>query len=336
MADAPLHHGGRLDQASAAFGEPPEGWLDLSTGINPFAYDALTIEPDLIRRLPHDGDLGGLLRAAGSAYGLDPVTATVAAPGTQAIIQILPHLRKPSTVAVLGPTYEEHAACWRQAGHSVSEAGSLADALAADVVVAVNPNNPDGRLLPASALAEAADELSRGGGLLVVDEAFADVAPDVSTTPLLPLPSLVVLRSLGKFFGLAGLRLGFAAGEPEIISAIGQRLGPWAVSGPAIAIGVRALSDRRWQENMRQTLGAARRQLDRLLAGKNLTVIGGTDLFRLVEADNAGRIYEHLARSGILTRYFPSHHRWLRVGLPGSGGNRARLAEALNGLGAET
>ena len=336
MANAPLHHGGRLDQASAAFGEPPEGWLDLSTGINPFAYDALTIEPGVIRRLPYDGDLGGLLLAAKSAYGLDPVTAAVAAPGTQAIIQILPHLREPSTVAVLGPTYEEHAACWRHAGHSVSEAASLPDALAADVVVAVNPNNPDGRLLPASALAEAADELSRGGGLLIVDEAFADVAPDFSTAPLLPLPGLVVLRSFGKFFGLAGLRLGFAAGEPEIISAIGQRLGPWAVSGPAITIGVRALSDRRWQEDMRQTLGDARRQLDHLLAGKNLTIIGGTDLFRLVEADDAGRIYEHFARKGILTRYFPAHSRWLRIGLPGSDRNQARLAEALNGLGAET
>ena len=336
MANAPLHHGGRLDQASAAFGEPPEGWLDLSTGINPFAYDALTIHPDLIRRLPHDGDLGGLLLAARSAYGLDPATAVAAAPGTQAIIQILPHLREPSAVAVLGPTYEEHAACWRHAGHSVSEADSLPDALAADVVVAVNPNNPDGRLIPASALAEAADELFRGGGLLIADEAFADVAPDFSTAPLLPLPGLVVLRSLGKFFGLAGLRLGFAAGEPEIISAIRERLGPWAVSGPAIAIGHRALSDRRWQEDMRQTLGGARRQLDRLLAGNNLTVIGGTDLFRLVEADDAGRIYEHLARNGILTRYFQSHSRWLRIGLPGSDGNQARLAEALNGLCAET
>ncbi len=336
MADAPLHHGGRLDQASAAFGEPPEGWLDLSTGINPFAYDALAIQPGVIRRLPHDGDVGGLLVAAKSAYGLDPATAAAAAPGTQAIIQILPHLREPSTVAVLGPTYEEHAACWRQAGHSVSEAASLPDALAADVVVAVNPNNPDGRLIPASALAEAAAELFRGGGLLIVDEAFADVAPDFSTAPLLPLPGLVVLRSLGKFFGLAGLRLGFAAGEPEIISAIGERLGPWAVSGPAIAIGVRVLSDRRWQEDMRQTLGDARRRLDRLLAGENLAVIGGTDLFRLVEADNAGRIYEHLARNGILTRYFPFHPRWLRIGLPGGDRNQARLAEALNGLGAET
>ena len=336
MADAPLHHGGRLDQASAAFGEPPEGWLDLSTGINPFAYDALTIQPDLIRRLPHDGDLGGLLLAARSAYGLDPATTVAAAPGTQAIIQILPHLREPSMVAVLGPTYEEHAACWRHAGHSVSEVDALPDALAADIVVAVNPNNPDGRLIPASALAEAAEELFRGGGLLIADEAFADVAPDFSTAPLLPLPGLVILRSLGKFFGLAGLRLGFAAGDAEIISAIRERLGPWAVSGPAIAIGVRALSDRRWQEDMRQTLGGARRQLDLLLAGNNLTVIGGTDLFRLVEADNAGRIYEHLARNGILTRYFPSHSRWLRIGLPGSDGNQARLAEALNGLCAET
>ena len=336
MTDVPLHHGGRLDQASAAFGEPPEGWLDLSTGINPFAYDALTIQPEPIRRLPHDGDLGELLLAAGSAYGLDPATAVAAAPGTQSIIQILPHLREPSTVAVLGPTYEEHAACWRHAGHSVSEAASLADALAADVVVAVNPNNPDGRLLPASALAEAADAQFRGSGLLIVDEAFADVAPDFSTAPLLPLPGLVVLRSLGKFFGLAGLRLGFAAGEPEIVSAIGERLGPWAVSGPAIAIGARALLDRRWQEDMRQTLGDARRRLDGLLAGKNLTVIGGTDLFRLVEVDNAGRIYERLARKGILTRYFPSRSRWLRIGLPGSDRNQARLAEALNGLGVET
>ena len=336
MAISPLHHGGRLDQASAAFGEPPEGWLDLSTGINPFAYDALTIHPDLIRRLPHEGDLGGLLLAARSAYGLGPATAVAAAPGTQAIIQILPHLREPSTVAVLGPTYEEHAACWRHAGHSVSEVDSLPDALAADVVVAVNPNNPDGRLIPASALAEAADELFQGGGLLIADEAFADVAPDFSTAPLLPLPGLVVLRSLGKFFGLAGLRLGFAAGDAEIVSAIRERLGPWAVSGPAITIGHRALSDRRWQEDMRQTLGGARRQLDRLLAGNNLTVIGGTDLFRLVEADDAGRIYEHLARNGILTRYFQSHSRWLRIGLPGSDGNQARLAEALNGLRAET
>ena len=226
-------HGGDLDEAVELFGHPKRAWLDLSTGINPTPYADASITNESLWNLPRAFQ-DGLSDAARRYYGVPDGTPVVAAPGSQAVLQALPTLLSGRTVAVVSPTYDEHAQTWRDCGHRVTEISDLASASEADVLVLVNPNNPDGRIYPPSALVEAARVLGERGGLLLVDEAFADVAPQASVIPQIGGLPIIVVRSFGKFFGLPGLRLGFAVGAPHHIEALRRRLGPWSVSGPAI------------------------------------------------------------------------------------------------------
>ena len=234
-----LRHGGDLGAATEKFGTPPDGWLDLSTGINPTPYPVGMLPAAVWQRLPIRDDVTKLDAAARTYYGTPDNTALVAAPGTQAIIQLLPSLRATGTVAIIGPTYGEHGHRWRTAGHDVTEVATL-DAADADVIVIVNPNNPDGRTVSPDRLMTVAKQQAARGGWLVVDEAFGDVAPQLSIVPASKEPGLIVMRSFGKFFGLAGLRLGFAIGDPAVIAALADALGPWAVPGPALVLGARA------------------------------------------------------------------------------------------------
>ncbi len=271
-----------------------------------------------------------LLAAARRAYGIPPAAGLAAGSGSQALFQMLPAMRPRSRVAVLAPTYEEHAVAWRRWSHGVDEAGSPDECRVADVVVVVNPNNPDGRVTGRETLVRTAEALSRRGGWLVVDETFADVAPEVSLVSA-GLPNTLIMRSFGKFFGLPGLRLGFVAGPPVLVDSMARRLGPWAVSGPAMDIGGRALADSDWIAGTRRRLADMRRRLDAVLSEAGLAVLGGTDLFRLVETPEAGEICRRLGRDGILVRSFERHPRWLRVGLPPSAEALGRLSLRLKG-----
>ncbi|WP_420392053.1 threonine-phosphate decarboxylase CobD [Acuticoccus sp.] len=311
-------HGGELADAARLVGEPASPWLDLSTGINPYPYPAHI--PDIaLTRLPQQRDLDRLLEAARRAYRVPDEVALVAAPGTQAIISWLPRLLRPRHVTVLGPTYGEHAAAW--SGHvPLREASRLPpDGLA----IVVNPNNPDGRVVSRDELAafvhRSCEEVA-----LVVDEAFGDLDPGATAAEL---PRTLVLKSFGKFFGLPGLRLGFAVGPTAVVDALRDALGPWAVSGPAIAVGVQALEDEAWAQAMRLTLRAERARLDDVLAAAGLAVAGGTDLFRLVAVDDAPVWQGALAAEGVWTRAFDHTPCWLRVGLPGH-----RLGELVRAL----
>lgn len=325
-------HGGSLALAERRFGRPALPWIDLSTGINPWHYPLPPLPPECWTRLPDRDAFDALLAAAAACYGVPDARFLVAGPGSQSLIQCLPRLLPRGRVAVVGPTYAEHARCWRLAGHDVSEVAGLPDAGAApehDVVVVVNPNNPDGRRVDPGLLRRLAAAMASTGGLLVVDEAFADVDPAISMAPDAGMPGLCVLRSFGKFYGLAGLRLGFALGPPELAGRIEDDLGPWAVPGPALSIGRAALEDRAWAEGMRADLGRAAARLDGLLAARGLEVVGGTSLYRLVRDRRAGKLYEAMARRGILARPFDARPDWLRFGLPPGEEAEARLAEAL-------
>jgi len=322
-------HGGNLTRATALFGDPAEGWLDLSTGINPIPYPDLSLSAEALTQLPSEGALAGLLAAARQSYGIPAGAALCAAPGTQALIEILPTLRPTARVGVVSPTYGEHAHVWRRTGHIVEEVGAPEEAAEMDVVIVTNPNNPDGRRFEPAALITLCDRLAATGGWLIVDEAFADVTPDISLTPRAGRPGLVLLRSFGKFFGLAGLRLGFGAGPASLIEELRTRLGPWAVGGPAIEIGTRALNDSPWIEITTHLLAEQRARLDTLLQSAGFSIEGGTDLFRLTSHDDAPGYYEHLGRCGILVRAFPGHPDWLRFGLPGEDANFKRLERAL-------
>jgi cobalamin biosynthesis protein CobC len=322
-------HGGRLQAATAVFGAPAEGWLDLSTGINPMFYPVPALAPELWARLP-DSDLFRAARRAALAYYGAPASAgIVEASGSQALIQVLPRLVRPTRVAVVGFTYAEHERCWRAAGHRVVEIDGIEDVTGASVVVLANPNNPDGRLFPPPQLAALAERLAAGGGLLVVDEAFADVMPESSLAACAGRPGLCILRSFGKFFGLAGLRLGYALAAPRLAAALEAHLGPWRVSGPALEIGRRAMEDALWIEATRAKLTAAAARLDRLLASAGLAINGGTALYRLADCPDAEALHGALARRGVLTRRFPRRPRWLRFGLPADEAASRRLKRAL-------
>ncbi|HXP98414.1 MAG TPA: threonine-phosphate decarboxylase CobD [Telmatospirillum sp.] len=322
-------HGGDLAAAEARFGRQADGWLDLSTGVSPFPYPLPAVDLTYCQRLPDATVEGDLRSVAAEAYGVLDAQKIVVAAGSQTIIQTLPRLRPFSRVAVIGPTYSEHAKSWMGAGHQVLPCETVERIGDAEVVVVVNPNNPDGRRHDLGRLLEISAALVAKGGLLVVDEAFGDVEPEQSLASHAG-PGLLVLRSFGKFFGLAGLRLGFAIAEPSLARLLRTALGPWPVSGPALQIGQIALADRPWMEAARAKLFREAGLLDTLLVQANLSVTGGTPLFRLVNAPRAWALYEHLGQRGILVRPFAASPRWLRVGLPPGEDGRRRLVGALS------
>jgi cobalamin biosynthetic protein CobC len=326
-----MQHGGDLTAAMATHGGSRDGWLDLSTGINPFAWPS---PPDLPSEawtsLPTSGALGRLLVVARGAYGVPDGAAIVAAPGTQSLIQWLPQIAPPGPVAIVQPTYAEHAIAWRRAGHDVigSSAAEPLPAAARHLVV-VNPNNPDGHLFGRERLARLAGEVERRGGWFIIDESFVDVVPDASAAALCPELPVLILRSFGKFYGLAGLRLGFLIARPGLAEPVAAALGPWCVAGPALEIGAAALGDRGFAEAMRQRLAREAAALDRVLAEDGLQIVGGTTLYRLVRHPRARDLHEHLARRHIWVRRFDWDAGLLRFGLPPGERARQRLSEAL-------
>lgn len=322
VAAPPVFHGGGLDAARRRFPDAPLPWVDLSTGINPVSYPVGPIPVEAWRRLPDTVALARLEGAAARTYGAPDATCVVATPGTQAIIQWLPRLIPAQRVGVLDFGYQEHPAAWRAAGADVSTLTSLDGLADVDVAVVVNPNNPDGRLVPPGVLVD----LARRGATLIVDEAFMDVMdPDFSLVPLSPGENIIVLRSFGKMYGLAGLRLGFAVGGPAFAAKLRGALGPWAVSGPAIAVATEALGDRAWGAGARARLSADAARLDRLLAKAGFEILGGTPLFRLAAHSRASRWFERFGGAGLLVRPFPARPTWLRFGLPGDDEAWARL-----------
>lgn len=325
-----IEHGGALDRAIARFGGTPSGWLDLSTGINPEHFPLPDLPPAVWNRLPDEGLLAQTLERARRYYGLAESAPIVAAPGTQALIQLMPALAAPGTVAILGPTYQEHAASFAASGWQIAECTSITDKPArARVVVIVNPNNPDGRIIARDELLALARDLGARGGFLIVDEAFADPTPETSVAAEAADAPLVVLKSFGKFFGLAGIRLGFAVANAETTDRIAQRLGPWAVPGPALAIASHAFGDNEALRHFRARIAARRQGLSEVLKRCGLAEIGGTALFSLVEHPDAQAVHEMLCGKHILVRKFAYAPRWLRVGLAPDAAGLQRLEQAL-------
>lgn len=323
-APEPVAHGGDLGAIRRRFPKAPQPWIDLSTGINPVAYPVAQLPPEIWSRLPTREALQALLAAAARRYGVPDPATIVAAPGTQALIQLLPRLMPTSRVAIVGPTYAEHELCWRRAGHDTAVVPDIVDASGADIVVVVNPDNPTGRLIAPRTLRAVET------ALLVVDEAFIDFLPtEASLAGDLPA-NTVVLRSFGKTYGLAGVRLGFAVAEARLAQRLKDELGPWAVSGPALAIGRMALGDEGWLQATAALLADDQKRLDALLAAAGFTILGGSTLFRLASHPAAGRMIALLGRQGIHVRAFADQATWLRFGLPANEEEFRRLAAALH------
>ncbi|OAN50368.1 threonine-phosphate decarboxylase [Paramagnetospirillum marisnigri] len=332
MAPLPLH-GGDLAGAAARWGRPAEGWLDLSTGINPWPYPLPHIPAEAWHRLPGAAEEEALRRAAARCWGVADAALVVTAAGSQPLIQAVPRLLAPGRVAIVSPTYGEHGRAWAAVGHQVSDVEDLSSVDEVGAVVVVNPNNPDGRITSPEILSALAARLARQGGLLVVDEAFGDLRPDLSLAGRVG-PGLVVLKSFGKFHGLAGLRLGFALAEPVLVERLRAMMGPWAVSGPALTVGTVALADEGWAAATRPRLAQATAELRQVLTAGGWEVLGGTDLFVLARPnrlphDEAARLYDRLGRAGILTRAFADRPDRLRFGLPSDSGGLERLRRVL-------
>ncbi|MFC4765158.1 threonine-phosphate decarboxylase CobD [Dyella koreensis] len=321
-----LEHGGRLLRAAREYGRPAEEWLDLSTGISPYAWPVPPIPAEAWHRLPEHDD--GLIEAARAYYGTPSLLAVA---GSQAAIQALPALRERSRVGVLSPGYAEHAHAWRQAGHRVEQASAttlLSRASNFDVIVLMHPNNPGGERFAPDELLGLHAGLVRRGGWLVVDEAFIDATPDASLCALPARPGLVLLRSVGKFFGLAGARAGFVCATTDFLMALRDRLGPWTLSGPTRHVLKLALADSAWQAQVRERLHVASARLSALLGAHGLTPAAGTAFFQWCCDERAPVLERALARQGVLMRRFETPAS-LRFGLPGDDQAFARLDVAL-------
>ena len=316
-------HGGNLEAAIHQYGGTREGWIDLSTGINRQPYPIPAISPEAWAALPTASATARLIKAARTAYSVQGAVLPLA--GAQAAIQLIPMLSKPGRAKIMSPTYNEHEAALRALGWQVEEAATAEATAGADLAVIVNPNNPDGRShTPQSLLA-----LLPKVGQLVVDESFADPYPELSLAPEAGREGLVVLRSFGKFYGLAGMRLGFALGCEADLSALSQLAGPWPVCGPALEIGAAALADTAWAQASTARLMGEIDRMDTLIPWR---AVGGCCLFRLYETPDATTAQSQLAKHHIWSRIFPYSGTWLRLGMPGNAAEWARLASALAGV----
>lgn len=321
-----LEHGGRLARAVQQYGIARQHWLDLSSGIAPWPYPVPAIGTEAWARLPETED--GLEQAARAYYN---ATELLPVAGSQAAIQALPQLRSSGRVGVLAPCYAEHAHAWRKAGHTLveladDEVDGQLDSL--DVLLLVNPNNPTGRLVPRERLLAWHARLAARGGWLVVDEAFIDNTAVLSLCALATQPGLIVLRSFGKFFGLAGVRLGFVMAEPGVLHALAETLGPWTISGPTRALGKACLVDELAHLLQIQRCARFSRQLAAVLSDTGLAPSGGCDLFQYVRCAQAAQLHDFLARRGILVRLFEQPAA-LRFGLPADEFQMQRLRQAL-------
>ncbi len=310
-------HGGNLDWARARWGG--DDWIDLSTGINRVPYPVPALPDWAFTALPPATARTALLRAAGAAYGTTAPILAVA--GAQAAIQLVPLLRPPGLARIVSPTYNEHAACLRACGWQIEEVADIAALSGADLAVVVNPNNPDGRRWRRADLMALVGQTGR----LVVDESFADPDPQHSLAPQAGISGLVVLRSFGKFYGLAGLRLGFVLAAQSDIDRLAALAGPWPVSGLALAIGTVALQDQAWSRANTQRLTQEVQRLDRIATGLGWKPLGGTALFRLYHTPDAAQAQDRLARARIWSRIFPWSPNLIRLGLPGAGDEWQRL-----------
>ena len=300
MSDAPRDHGGGLDGAAMLYGGARNDWIDLSTGINPVPYPIGKFTQNDWTALPDAAAFNALTQAARSFWNVPDGAAILPAPGASALIARIPALATAARVDIPKPTYNEHAAAFQAQGWTLSQDNPSAHVL-------VHPNNPDGRFWSDS---------DANAPLTIIDESFCDIAPDASLIHLAERDGVIVLKSFGKFWGLAGLRLGFAIGDPTLIASLNDFIGPWAVSGPALRTGALALNDHGWADQTRARLGADAARLDALMRTHGADVVGGTSLFRLYDVGDAAAWQAKLARAHIWSRVFPYSDKWLRLGLP--------------------
>jgi cobalamin biosynthetic protein CobC len=324
-----LEHGGGILAAAKYYGIAAEDWVDLSTGLNPRGWPPPPMPAQAWQRLPEADD--GLDQAAAAFYGSDKLLAVA---GSQAAIQALPRLRPPCRVGLLDFTYAEHPHAWQRQGHRIARLApdaieSQLDQL--DVLQLTTPNNPTGWLPEPRQLHDWHERLAARGAWLLLDETFLDVTPERSLIPRIGMPGLIILRSIGKFFGLAGARAGFVFAWPALLQALKTEIGPWTLAGPTRLAVRLALQDRDWQNTTRARLPHDSARLAALLTQYGLAPEGGSAFFQWLRHADAADIHAQLARQGVLARLFAEPSS-LRFGLPQNEAAWAKLAQALSRL----
>ncbi len=325
-----LLHGGALDLMKQRFPKAPTPWLDLSTGINPWSYPYAGSSEKAAKHLPTATQFDDCLQAMSTAIDA-PAESLLLAPGSELLIRLLPDIIPARHVCISTPTYGDHAKSWGRSTAKVTEShDALTDSGRADILVVCNPNNPDGRTWSKDCLSDACQRLAERGGWLIVDEAYADLDPKLSMASSGGKPGLIVLRSFGKFFGLAGIRLGALIAPQSILHAMRERLGVWPVAGPTLEIATQAYSDLRWQIDMRRRLETACERLDAVLSTHELSIDGGTSLYRYLRLADAEATWRVLAEQGVYTRRFKDNPHAIRIGLPSADEDFQRLDAALS------
>ncbi|WP_371861399.1 threonine-phosphate decarboxylase CobD [Acetobacter cibinongensis] len=326
-------HGGQVQAVMQYFPHAPQPVYDLSTGISPFVYPGRMPDLSCLTHLPEEHEEATLRRLAARAYGVADAAMVAAGAGSQSLIALLPTLLQAEQVCILGPTYSGHEQAWRLHTKFVTnvhtpQALAIAATQPGTVCVLCNPNNPDGRLLPADWVRRLADRCAEHGNSLVVDEAFADFEGQ-SVASALPHPALIVLRSFGKTYGLPGVRLGFLLAAPELVERVRAAMGSWPVSTVALVLGQQALADKAWHRMAAQQAGQAHERLVSVLEEAGLVCHGECRLFTLVVHPQAAQLWQHLCERGIVTRIFAHQPDHLRIGLPAEEGAWHRLSQAL-------
>lgn len=304
LNDAHRDHGGGIDAARAIYGGTRGSWADLSTGINPLPYVFGEIPSETWTTLPDRDATERLVSAARHFWNVPNEVDVLATSGLSCAIAQIPTLAEPGRVAIPQPTYNEHAAAFHTYGWEVNVGGDT------DAQVLVHPNNPDGQLWSAKNLPQTSPYLT------VIDESFCDCCPSKSLIDQASRPGTLILKSFGKFWGLAGLRLGFVIGDPVFVSRLRESLGPWPVSGPALSIGAAALADSKWADGTRVRLASDASRLDEMMRAAGANIVGGTSLFRLYDVEDASSWQSKLGRHRIWSRIFPYNKGWLRLGIP--------------------
>lgn len=306
-------HGGNSDEAAKAYGFAANEMVDLSTGISPIAYDMALPSSKAFQALPLNSDLEQLLHHAKHAYGVPAGAAICAGAGSQSLLSALPKLYEPTVIWCPEPTYNEHRYRWERAGHHVD--GSAHCPKEARIIILGHPNNPTGHIWSHADKDQYLAHVKAKGGLLIIDEAFADASPDISFMADADDDSIMILRSVGKFFGLAGLRVGFAIGGTKMIASLADEIGPWPLSQPAMIVAGRALQDSRWQDSHRKKLGEKSAWLAIRLQKAGFELVAHTPLFITIRHHNIAAFHDHLARHGYWTRLYANQPDMMRLGL---------------------
>lgn len=312
------------------FPSAPTPWLDLSTGINPWPYPLSNIEISDLHHLPTKRSFENCRDSMSAAF-LCPADTILPTPGSEILIRLLPTILQPNTIAILSPSYSDHANAWQRAGFSVIETGNPINHLEnVDCIVVCNPNNPDGRTFNFETLTTLHSAMRKRNGWLIIDEAYNDLYPHLSFTSQAGSNNLIILKSVGKFYGLAGLRLGALIAPPPVLNAMSDRLGVWSISDLVLNVGAEVYQNSKWKLQTRNRLKEASQRLNTLLSQSGLTIAGSTDLFSFVSTPNSHDLWEHLADNGIYTRRFAWSKTHLRIGIPPSEQAEIRLMNTLN------